>query len=236
MPLLALRPRICRNRPYGSILSVKGQIPAMIRKTAMLLLLCAVLPTVNAQRIIEKSLVNKHARFFYIDSSLAYKVLLKTNSSQEINIRATIEGEYQNEIILNIQESESQLAISTSFSPQFQFKNDKLSAHKVVSIAMEISVPEEISVQLSGDYTNLSASGSYKLLEVNLKDGRCYLDQTRGEIHVDTKSGDIILESTEGYVEASSEYGRIEADQLPLGEAVYRLKSTRGNIRIIKKF
>ena len=235
MQLLALRPRICRNRPGRINLSVRGLISTMIKKTVLLFLLCSVLPSVYAQRIIEKSLVNKHARFFYVDSGLAYKVLLRTHASQEIKLRATVEGEYQNEIVLNIQDSGSEFFIGTSFSPEFQFKNDKLSAHKVISIALEISVPEKLSVYLKGDYTNLNASGSYELLDVNLKEGRCYLDQTLGEISVITQSGGIVLLSSEGYIEAETEYGKIDAEQLPLGEAVYNLKSSSGNIQIIKK-
>ena len=207
----------------------------MIKKSVLLFLLCAVFQSAHAQRIIEKSLVNKHARFFYIDSSLAYEVLLVTNKSHEISIRAIVEGEYQNGIMLNVQESGSDLFISTSFSPEFRIKNDKLSAHKVISVKLEIAVPEKHSVLLKGNYTNLNAKGLFKLLEVDLEEGSCYLDQTSGDIRVNTKSGEIVLESNKGYVEAASQYGSVETDQLPLGEAVYKLNSTSGNIRVIRK-
>ena len=124
------------------------------------------MPELKAQRMIEKSLVNKNVRFFYIDSSLAYQLILDTNLSGEIGLRASIEGEYQNEIVLNVQESGSDLFISPAFSPEYQFKNDKLSAHKVISISLEISVPENLSVHLTGTSTNVKAKGVYKLLQV----------------------------------------------------------------------
>ena len=179
--------------------------------------------------------MNKHARFFYIDSSLAYQLILDTNLSEEIHIRALVEGEYQNEIILNIRESGSEIFISPSFTPEYQFKNDKLSAHKVISIALDISLPENLSVHLKGAYTNLNAKGAFKVLHIDLKDGRCYLDHTSGEIHANTDSGEIIVESNTGYVEASSNYGLVETHQLPLGGAAYYLKSISGNIRVIRR-
>lgn len=210
-------------------------MPAMIKKAIFLLLFCAGLLPVNAQRVINKSLVTKHARFFYIDAGLVHKVLLNTNSSQEIQIQASAEGEYQNEIVLDIQESGSEIYIGTIFSPEFKVKNDKLSAHKVISIAMEISVPEELSVNLKGVYTHLEASGKYKLLQVDLQDGSCDLDRLYGEIRVTSNSGAISLESNSGVVDAATEYGKLQSDDLPLGNSAYFLRSTHGDIRIIRK-
>ena len=179
--------------------------------------------------------MNKHARFFYIDSSLAYQLILKTNLSEEIQIRAIVDGEYQNEIVLNIQESGSDIFISPDYTPEYQFQDDKLSAHKVLSVAMEVSIPANLSVFLKGAFTNLNASGSFKLLQVDLMDGRCHLEHTTGEIRVNTISGEIILESNSGYVETSTDYGQIEADKLPLGPAAYYLRSISGNISVIRR-
>ena len=179
--------------------------------------------------------MNKHARFFYIDAVLAYDVLLGTNNSKEIKIQATVEGEYQNEIVLDIQESGSELFIGTIFSPEFRARNDKLSAHKVVSIALEILLPEGHSANLKGVFTHLKASGKYKLLQVDLQDGPCHLDQLSGDIRVTSNSGSIILESKSGAVDAATEHGLLQADDLPLGNSVYYLRSKYGNIQITRK-
>ena len=208
---------------------------AMIRASVILLLLCTAVSPIKAQRIIQKSLVNDQVPFFYVDSSLAYQVNISTKTSHEINIIATVEGEYQNELVLNIQESGSDIFISTSFTPEFKAKNDKLSAHKVISIALDISIPEKLSLHLKGNYTHLNARGSYKELGVDLQDGRCYLNNTYGEIAVNTVSGDIFLESNHGYVEANSEYGQVEIDELPLSDAAFKLNTVSGNIHVIRK-
>ena len=210
-------------------------MPAMIKKAIFPLLFCVVLLPLKAQRIINKSFVNKHARFFYIDAGQAHKVSLGTNDSKEIRIKATIEGEYQNEIVLDIQESGSEIYIGTMFSPEFRAKNDKLSAHKVVSIALEIIVPQGRSANLKGSYTHLRASGNYKLLQVDLQDGSCHMDQLSGDIRVISNSAPILLESKSGVVDAATEYGQLQSDDLPLGNSVYYLRSTNGNIHITRK-
>ena len=210
-------------------------MPAMIKKAIFPLLFCAVLLPLNAQRIINKSLVNKHARFFYIDANLAHEVLLGTTNSNEIRIQATVEGEYQNEIVLDIRESGSEIYIGTTFSPEFRAKNDKLSAHKVVSITMEILVPQGLSTGLKGSFTHLKASGIYKLLQVDLHDGSCQLDQLSGDIRVTSKTGSIVLRSNSGVVDAATEYGQLLSDDLPMGNSAYYLRSTHGNIHIVKK-
>ena len=209
---------------------------AMIRASVILLLMFTAVSPIKAQRIIEKSLVNDHARFFYVDSSLAYQVDISTNTSKDISILATVEGEYQNEIVLNIEESGSEIFISTSFSPEFQAKNDKLSAHKVISIALDMSIPENLVLYLKGTYTHMNVSGHYKELGVDLQDGRCHLNNTSGAIHVNTKSGDIILEGSHGYVEAKSEYGKVEIDELPLSDAAFKLNTVSGNIHVVRKY
>ena len=187
------------------------------------------------QRIIEKSLEVKNGRFFYIDAKQAYKAILGTEDSERLEIKAIADGEYQEDIVLKVKETGSDLNISTDFSPDYQKKNDKLSAHKSLSVSLRISLPQNSQVYFKGSSTNLVASGNYKTLNVELEEGNCSLNQLKGLIRIVNNNGDIALEAREGTVDAASKYGQVKKEQLATGNSSYFLRSDQGNISVIRK-
>ena len=119
-----------------------------------------------------------------------------------------------------------------SFHPEYHFKNDKLSAHKVISVSMEISLPAEMSVFLKGESSRIEIEGLYKLLQVEMQDGQCNLEQVKGVVKVSTTSGGIWLKSDSGVVNANTDFGKMNIQELPLGEAEYLLQSVSGDISV----
>lgn len=102
--------------------------------------------------------------------------------------------------------------ISADFQPLFINPNDKLSAHKVVSIALEISVPEYKNVDVFGTNTNLYAKGIYEDLNITLSDGRCNLENVSESVEVTTQKGDILLAAPSGNITAESVYGKVKGN------------------------
>ena len=198
----------------------------------LLLLISTAVNTGIGQKIIQKSLVVKNARFFYINSDYAYRVELETNKTEEISVEATIDGEYKEDILLLIEEKDANVEIRSDFRPDSQEFKDKLSAHKVLSISMKISLPEDRSVWFKGNNTHLKAGGNYDHFQVLLLEGRCELNDLSGRVRVNTSSGDIFLRSKGGVVHAVSDYGQIQQEELPLGNADYQLKTITGDIHI----
>ncbi len=200
--------------------------------TVLFLLLCAVTTSTFSQRILSKTLVNRPTRHFYIDAQHAFQVGLNTNTNHEISVKALAEGEYEKDLILDLREEGSHIHIGISFHPDYHIKNDKLSAHKVISVSLEISIPAEMFVYLNGVSSRIEIEGLYKLLQVVMQDGHCDLDQVNGVVKVSTTSGGISLKSNGGVVSADTEFGQLEIQELPLGEAEYSLKSISGDIHV----
>lgn len=206
----------------------------MTRAAIFFLLLCICSSSVNAQRILTKSIPQKHGRIFHIDAKNSFDVSLKTVKSSIINVKAIAEGEYENDVILNLWEEGSDVFIGIDFHPDYKNRNDKLGAHKVLSVSLDISIPESSLVFLDGDSANFALTGNYESLKVDLREGRCQLDEVYGDVQVTTETGDIELTTTGGAVEAKSEYGELIKAEIPLGQAAYSLRSNSGNIRIKK--
>lgn len=186
------------------------------------------------QKKVKKSLVNPQSKHFLIDTDKCFQVGLKTTEGEEIMVKATMDGEYQKDLLVSIEEEGSTITISTDFQPNFVKPNDKLSAHKVLSIALEIELPENLDVHLFGTNTNVRATGHYKKLKIDLADGTCKLENVGEEVLVKTQSGDIFLNAEAAKVEALSVYGQVLGKNVPSGNGHFDLHSVEGDIHIMK--
>ena len=207
----------------------------MIRKTVFVLLICTVLNPVYSQRILSKSIPQKHGQYIHIDASRAFEVKLRSVSNSMVSASAVTEGEYENDILLNLWEEGADIFIGIDFHPERKDPNDKLGAHKILSVAMEIAVPESCSVYLNGHNVQFGIEGKYKELSVTLQEGTCELTSVYGTIGIRTNSADISLLSEAGAIEATSKNGRVFQEDLPLGPAEITLESKSGDIRISRK-
>ncbi|MCB0371432.1 MAG: hypothetical protein KDD31_00315 [Muricauda sp.] len=188
----------------------------------------------SGQKLVKKAFIDSHIDFIQIDSQYCYRVDLKTARTDEVTVSASIEGEYAKDLLISIEESGTTALISAGFQPLFINPNDKLSAHKVVSIAIEVSVPEYMDVAIFGTNSDVYATGKYENLSVTLSDGRCTLTNVSETVEVLTQKGDIWLTIPNGDILAETSYGHIEDGIIPFGHNQFVLKSVEGNIHLIK--
>ncbi|MBA4745088.1 MAG: hypothetical protein H2058_07505 [Muricauda sp.] len=189
---------------------------------------------VHGQKLVRKAFIGPRTATIQIDAQYCYRIDLKTTSSDEVQVAASMEGEYAKDLLISIEQSGITAMISAGFQPLFINPNDKLSAHKVVSIALEISVPEYKSVDVFGTNTNLYVSGKYEDLNVTLSDGRCTLENVSESVKVTTQKGDIMVTAPSGDIVAESTYGKVEKETIPFGHNQFVLKTIEGDIFLTK--
>ncbi len=151
-----------------------------------------------------------------------------------MTIEAVIDGEYTNDQLVSIQQKGAGILIETGFQPNFIAPNDKLSAHKVISISLTIMLPEDKNVEVFGTNSTVQVTGTYENLKVILDDGRCYLENVSRSALISTRSGDIFANCPSGTIEAFSKFGTVQSDTIPHGNNYYSLTSTTGNVSIHK--
>jgi len=188
----------------------------------------------SAQKVVRKTMLNPEIKAIAIDGINCFKINMKTSNSDELEVRAKIEGEYKKNLILNLREEGSNLFVNAGFSPNFKDPNDKLSAHKVVSISLDIGLPESQRVQVNGLSCNVFVTGNYEQLKITLNDGNCSLNNVSEKVFVVTQSGDINLRSKRGKIKSVSKFGKIEDNDIPIGTDYYSLKTTTGNIGLMR--
>lgn len=188
----------------------------------------------HSQKLVKKALVNPQIQFIQIDSKFCYQVNLITSRTDEVVVEASMEGEYSKDLVITIEEQGMNMQVSARFQPNFTNPNDKLSAHKVISIALDVKLPEYKNVFIYGTNSNVRANGKYKKLKVKLSDGRCHLNNVIENVEVNTQKGDIFLITSSGSVVAKSTYGKVFKEDIPFGDNQFVLNTIEGEIRLKK--
>ena len=168
------------------------------------------------------------------DLDNVFTIKLSSTKSNQVVIKAISEGEYANHFVITEKRDSHTLHISGNIAFTFPNYQDKLSAHKVHAIAIEILVPEHLQTFVSSDIGNVSITGMYSFLSTNLFSGNCYLNMVSGIFDLKTVNGDINLTTKSGMVNAVSKSGTITQEVLPLGKSSFQLKTAKGNINIVK--
>ena len=189
---------------------------------------------VPAQNIIRKSIIDPDIEGIYLDVKNNFQVSVHTAVGNEMLVEASIDGEYSNDIQVDITQSGHTLFVHTGFRANFRIPNDKLSAHKVVSIALRVSLPEQRKVVIYGTGCNVSARGKYELLTITLSDGRCVIENITGVAKVTTQSGPILISADSGKIWAASKYGVVDENHIPIGDTFYEVNSITGDIHLDK--
>lgn len=202
-----------------------------MKRLTYIILLCFFFS--NAQKKIEKTLVlDKYISAVVFDLEHVFSINLKSTKSSKITIKAISEGEYANHFVVTEETIDDLITVTGRIAFTFPNNQDKLSAHKVYAIAIEISVPEELEVTLNSDIGNLDARGFYKTLVTNFMSGNCVLNNVSGNLLIQTVNGNILLTAENGQVFTESRTGLVTQQQLVDGKSIFELKTIKGNINI----
>lgn len=222
-----LKLRTCRNRqkgPSGLFLDLgfRGFFLLMFLSGSCLF----------GQKQVTKTLLNQEIKAISIDGTLAYEVELLTGTSQEVSVEARMEGEYGSDLMVLFKESGTTLFIETRFSPNFKMPNDKLGAHKVISIRLKVTLPELQNVFFNGGTCQVFTSGLFRNLDIVFNDGGCDLAHQAESTEVTTGSAPISAHLKSGVIDAQSKYGDVLLESIPTGNHHLKLYSTRGDISV----
>lgn len=188
----------------------------------------------NAQKKIYNKILAEHIGLIQVDATNCFIVEVHTIEGGEISVEAEIEGEYSQDLGLEIVTNGNTLVIETGFTPSFENPNDKLSAHKVISILLRLNMPLHKKLEIFGTNSRVVIDGVYKELHVSLSDGTCLLNNVDADATVKSQSGNIKVVSTAAQINAISKYGTVSFNSIPYGTSTYKLETVTGNIDLSK--
>lgn len=187
----------------------------------------------TAQKVMERSWDASVFERITIDGDAIFDIKVVASATSAIKLHVKAAGEYSDYVVLEISEEDRQLVISTGYSPYFFGANDKLAAHKVMSIELQLHIPEDLVVAVSSKLASFYGVGHFKHLSVLLLDGRCELWSFLGEASIKNRDGDILVYAKHGVVgTAKSGTGRVLNTLPNYGVHKINVQSVNGDITL----
>jgi hypothetical protein len=202
-------------------------------KTTILLLLIAI-TSVCAQKSTEKIWNADVIKTIVIDGENVFNITVSNSPSNTILLKVKIEGEHANQLVMVDSIVNKQLYISSSFQPLFVKDNDKLSAHKVMSVEYQLLVPKNIKLEIKSNIGSVDLVGTYPSVFIELNQGNCNLKQFLGKASINTVNGDINIETDHAKVEAFTKTGQITLTQFKFLKYNLNCHTINGDIKITK--
>lgn len=182
----------------------------------------------NAQEIIQA----KEIKGIMITSDEVFKIDVFTIKTDKITIKSKISGETFETMVITTEVKNGFLEINASRSPFYKDLDDKLAAHKVMSIVLNITMPEGLEFWVESALAAVNMRGDYDLIELNLSRGDCRLDHFRGSGTINTLSGNINVNTQNCKIDASSRHGKENIESIASGRHHLKLKSVAGTITV----
>ncbi|WP_299148623.1 hypothetical protein [uncultured Dokdonia sp.] len=172
----------------------------------------------------------------YINSNEIFKIKITTGEVREITVATIIDGETFASTLLNTSTNDGVLKITTGKTPDYIPFNDKLAAHKVLAIELEITIPRGLDVSI---YSTLASVDTYgKLGQVRIDLGRGHFKgeefRFRESAKINTISGSIYVSSNLVNVTAQSRNGKINIPPTQADGPLLEIKSIHGDVTVVK--
>lgn len=163
-----------------------------------------------------------------------YLINIISTETSQVRIKTHSEGEYYNDIILETLVRGEDLSITTKYPGKLTGGFDKLSAHKVFSMEIELEIPEGLEVSIKSNIAALQTEGNFESVYADLKQGYCKLKEFTGTAVINTYSGNILVETSSGLIKANSRNGEVKTPKFLSGRNPLRLTSIDGDIMVRK--
>lgn len=205
----------------------------MLKKFCLLLVFCCSM-SLHAQRDTREIFNASGIESIDILTNEVFKITITATNTDRIRLITHSEGEYFNQILVQTKVDNGNLSIRTSYPQELTGGFDKLSAHKVFSLELELEIPKDLEISVDSNIASLITFGSFSQLTANLKDGYCDLKEFAGNATINTYDGNIRVETGSGLVDAESRNGTVEIPEHFSGRNPIKLKSIDGNILVLK--
>ena len=207
----------------------------MLKNIGYLMLLVGVFSQAQAQKIMEKSWDASSVERLEIISDEVYHISIISEATNRISVRTKVAGEHSENVALLVSEENKTLSLSSGFTPFFVQQNDKLAAHKVLSIEMEIRIPMDMSVFIKGRIVSVETTGAFKDIQLDLRNGNCVLHNFKGNAQLNSRNGNITVFAQEtGVFDVNSRNGTVKNELPKEGRFLIKAESVNGDITLLK--
>jgi hypothetical protein len=188
----------------------------------------------QAQHITQKTFSKEAISTININGEYVFKITVNAKPVSKITVHSRVEGENNENIVLVTEVKNSNLFIAVKKQPLFVDANDKLSAHKVISVEINVVIPEHVSMRINLYESDLIVTGNYKDISVNSDSGNCFFNAFYGDAKIYTRDGNIAVQTNKANITATSKNGYIKQEEIDSGNHEIVIKTINGNVTVSK--
>jgi hypothetical protein len=171
----------------------------------------------------------------HIDITLQDHIEIEIITTKEKSFRISESqfGEYQQAVMLSSVARNDTLYVADPQNPTFKYPNGKLSAHKVVDGKATLYIPEGKTIFVTTESADVTLTGTFKNITVNLKNGKCNLENVNGNFQIVTVYAPVHVQALKTKVTAQSKNGAVVFNSKHLN-TIYngKIESINGSITI----
>jgi len=188
-----------------------------------------------SQKTFEKVFEASGINSLIINSDSIFTVYITSKKTNKITVKTKVAGETYENVVLNTAEENGKLIITIGYSPFFKTENDKLAAHKVIAIDMEIVIPERLQIEIISKIASVITKGTFNKIITRLENGNCELIDFYGNALLQSKVGSIKVSAKTNVAGiAVSTKGTIINNLKKKGKYLIEAESIEGSITLLQ--
>lgn len=191
--------------------------------------------SIRSQNTLQKQLSATSIKTIAINGNQIFNISVSTSKTDKITVTSMLDGEYQNDFQVVIEEENHVLNLGLEHLSLFEIPDDKRNAHKVIAATLRLEIPEQLILTILSDIGSVDLKGDFKSLYVELLQGQCHVVGEAETATINTLDGDINVETKHAKIEASSNHGSVVLDQFKSVRTYWKLTSINGNIKVAKQ-
>ncbi len=204
----------------------------MKRSLLMLALWLFCIPLGHSQKELSRTYSAETITQLSINANGVHELKITAGNYDEIEVRVQLEGETSEEIVIHEKVTNTSLSLGFGAWPLATIYNDKLSAHKLLSVEVSVQIPENLFVSVTSNSASVHAIGFFETLYVAIEDRRCVLEDFSGNANIETNRGKITVFTAvnDVYADATSIFGTVQNKLGTTGKFLITAQSTHGDI------
>jgi len=186
------------------------------------------------QKIEEQTITDYTIKSIVVEGDAIFKIEINTSNAKSIKIKSRIEGEYSKHTKIKSEINNGTLSITCDYPKLTNRTDDKLNAHKVHSIDININIPKYLNVYIKSAIASAKISGAFKNLLLELNQGNAQVLNFTGNGIINTMNGNINLETNNAVIKAKTRTGIIKKEKIEESKNQIEITSINGNINVYK--
>lgn len=205
----------------------------MLKRIAVIVVGFGCIAGLHAQKQMQKSWDASAFETIFIESDAVYAIHIVSENRSTVTVSTSVQGEASETVLVTASEENRTLRLATARTPFFIPENDKLAAHKVMAIEMEIRVPEGMNFSVKSSLASVTLSGTFRTIQLALEEGNCLATAFKGNATIKTNKGFIRMETDAACTGiAVSKYNSVTNSLPGLGDYKIHATSIYGTVSL----